>query len=214
MKDSRSRTRDRVTSAAGLSRRGWLLFVGSTVAVAVALLAAAALLIGIPAGNARGLTSSPHAEWAPTPNPDLAPTPLGLPPRPTRTMAATVPAQPVDSLKTGDCLQTYPSPWAAGYPVVSCAAPHIAQVLSRGVLPESSGAPFPGTQALETQVTDLCTAPGLLNWDWVAVWNEDVQTDMRYPNTAVQWESGARSYYCFVFTFSRHELTGSAVAVH
>jgi hypothetical protein len=120
----------------------------------------------------------------------------------------------VGSLKTGDCLQAYPSPWADGYPVVSCAAPHIAQLLSRGVLPEPAGAPFPGAQTLKTQTTDLCTAPDLLNWDWVAVWNEDVQTDLRYPNTAAQWDAGARSYYCFVSTFSRHELTGSAVAAH
>ena len=175
------------------------MFVGSTAAAAVVLVVAAAVLAGIPAGHAQGHTSStPQAEWLPTPNLDLAPTPLGLPPRPTPTEVATVPVQPVDSLKTGDCLQTYPSLWADGYPVVNCAAPHIAQLLSRGDLPEPAGAPFPGTQALNTQVTDLCTAPSLLNWDWVAVWNEDVQTDMRYPNTAAQWASGARSYYCFV----------------
>ncbi|NEN06437.1 hypothetical protein G3T36_11195 [Diaminobutyricibacter tongyongensis] len=191
------------------------MLVGSTVAVAVVLVATAAFLTGIPAGHAQGHASSaPQVEWLPTPNPDLAPTPLGLPPRPTPTEVATVPVQPVDSLKTGDCLQTFPSRWADGYPVVNCAAQHIAQVLSRGDLPEPAGAPFPGTNALDARVSDLCTALGLLNWDWVAVWNEDVQVDIRYPNTAAQWASGARSYYCFVYTFSRHELTGSAVAVH
>ncbi len=98
--------------------------------------------------------------------------------------------------------------------MVNCAALHIAQLLLRGDLPQPAGAAFPGTQALDTQVTNLCVAPGLLNWDWVAVWNEDVQIDVRYPNTAAQWASGVRSYYCFVDTFSRHELTGSAVPVH
>ncbi|WP_345762474.1 hypothetical protein [Diaminobutyricibacter sp. McL0608] len=220
MRDSRSRTRAEPTSAetpAGLSRRGWILFAGSTGAVVVVLSVAAAMLLaaGIPAGRAHGHSSpSPHAASPQIVEPDPDPAPLGLPPRPTPTMVATVPAQPVDSLKTGDCLQVYPSPWAAGYPVVDCAAPHIAQLLSRGVLSQPAGEPFPGAQALEIQVTDLCSAPGLLNWDWVAVWNEDVQTDLRYPNTAAQWNSGARSYYCFVNTFSRHELTGSAVATH
>lgn len=191
------------------------MFAGCTAAAVVALVPAAAFLTGIPAGHAQGHSSSTsQAAWAPTPHLDPEPTPLGLPPRPTRTEVATVPAQPVGSLKTGDCLQTYQSLWEDGYPVVDCAAPHIAQVLSRGSLPEPAGAPFPGTQALNAQVTELCTSPVLLNWDWVAVWNEDVQTDMRYPKTDAQWASGDRSYYCFIYTFSRHELTGSAVAVH
>lgn len=216
MKDGRSRTRSELPSdaaPAGLSRRGWIVFVSCTVGVVGVLVVTAALLLGIPAGNAQAHPSpTAQAEWVPSPNRDLAPTPLGLPPRPTHTEIATLPLQPVDSLKTGDCLQTYPSATAAGYPVISCASPHIAQLLSRGGLPQPAGAPFPGASALDTQVTDLCSAPDLLNWDWVAVWNEDVQVDVRYPSTAAQWASGARSYYCFVYTFSRHELTGSAVA--
>ncbi len=190
------------------------MFVGSTAAVAVVLVAAALLLISLPAAHAGGHASSSttQTDWLPAPDPDLRPTPLGLPPRPTPTPVATVPAQPVESLKTGDCLQLYPSAWEDSYPVVDCAAPHIAQVLSRGTLPQPTGAPFPGTLALQSQVSDLCAAPGLLNWNWVAVWNEDTLTDLRYPNTAAQWATGARSYYCFVYTGSRHELTGSAVA--
>jgi hypothetical protein len=118
----------------------------------------------------------------------------------------------VGSIATGACLQVFPSPWANSYPVIDCASPHIAQVLSKGVLPQAGSAPFPGAQALNAQVSDLCSAPGLLNWDWVAVWNEDVQVDLRYPDSATQWSSGERAYYCFVDTYSRHELTGSAVA--
>lgn len=192
-----------------------MLLVVCTAAVGIALLAGAAALTGFPPADAHGHSrSTPEAASPRIPDAGPGPTPLGLPPRPTPTEVATVPSQPVDSLKVGDCLQLYPSPWADAYPVVDCAAPHIAQLLSRGVLPQPAGAPFPGTQALNAQVTDLCGAPDLLNWDWVAVWNEDVQTDLRYPNTAAQWDSGARSYYCFVYTYSRHELTGSAVAAH
>jgi hypothetical protein len=116
----------------------------------------------------------------------------------------------VDSLKPGDCLQTYDSKWADGYPVVDCSAPHIAQLLATGVLPQQPGAPFPGKAALDSQVSDLCEP--FLNWDWVAIWNEDVQLDLRYPDTAERWTTGARTYYCIVYTFSRHELTGSARA--
>ncbi|MEY9953670.1 septum formation family protein [Leifsonia sp. EB34] len=198
----------------GLSRRGWLILVGATGAAALALLTVAAVALGVPASHARvDLTASSAA--APPHTPDPGPTPLGLPPRATPTPpVATVPEQPVAGIPTGACLQVFPSPRENAYPVVDCASPHIAQVLSKGTLPQSPGTPFPGAQALNAQVGDLCTAPGLLDWNWVAVWNEDVQVQLRYPNSEAQWASGDRVYECFVDTYSRHELTGSAVATH
>lgn len=206
---------DRRTSAssAGLSRRGWIVLVAAVGVVAATLLSVAAFALDAPAGHARAdITTAPTA--APhTLNPD--PTPLGLPPRATPTPpVATVPEQPVAGIATGACLQVFPSPWADAYPVVDCGSPHLAKVLAKGTLPQSSGAAFPGAQPLNAQVGDLCSAPGLLNWDWVAVWNEDVQIELRYPRTETQWASGDRSYECFVDTYSRHELTGTAVAGH
>lgn len=208
--------RDRRSPASpdGLSRRGWLILVGAVGAAAIALLSIAAIAIAAPAGHApAGLTAADPA--APPHTLDPGPTPLGLPPRATPTPpVATVPEQPVAGIAAGACLQVFPSPWASEYPVVDCASPHIAQVVSKGSLPQSPGAPFPGTQELDTQVGDLCSAPGLLDWNWVAVWNEDVQVELRYPNTEAQWTSGDRAYECFVDTYSRHELTGNAVAAH
>ncbi|GAA1444203.1 septum formation family protein [Leifsonia poae] len=196
----------------GLSRRGWILLASVTAAVAVGavVLAVGFIAGGIPGGDSRASASS-TLQAAPPHIPSLAPapTPLGLPPRPTPTHVATVPSTSFDSVKPGDCLQTYDSQWANAYPVVGCSAPHIAQLLTRGVLPQPSGAAFPGTDALDTQVSDLCEP--FLNWDWVAVWNEDVQLGLRYPNTSQQWATGTRSYSCFVYTFSRHELTGTAM---
>lgn len=215
MPDSRSPSRREPSprSTDGLSRRGWIVLVASTIAVIVALAGAAAFALGPPAGQARADASTTPQPTSPLiPELQPRPAPLGVPPRPTPTQVATVASRPVAALRIGDCLQLYPSPWAEAYPVVECSAPHIAQLLHRGTLPQPADAPFPGTQALETQVTELCGAPGILNWDWVAVWNEDVQIDLRYPRTAEQWHSGARSYYCFIYTYSRHELTGSAVA--
>jgi hypothetical protein len=208
--------RDRRSPASqdGLSRRGWIVLVAATGAAAVVLLTVAAFAIAAPAGHARAdMTAT--VPTAPPHTLDPGPAPLGLPPRATPTPpVATVPEQPVAGIATGSCLQVFPSPWANSYPVVDCASPHIAQVLSKGALPQSPGAPFPGTQALNAQVGDLCTAPGLLDWNWVAVWNEDVQVELRYPNTEAQWASGDRAYECFVDTYSRHELTGTAVAAH
>ncbi|WP_374008264.1 hypothetical protein [Leifsonia sp. LS-T14] len=215
MRDSRSPARPEPTARVtdGLSRRGWIALVASTVAVAAVLVGVAAFAIASPAGSARvGASAAPRTKSPLIPELQPRPAPLGVPPRPTPTPLASGPAQPVDSLAAGDCLPLYSSPWEDAYPVVDCAAPHIAQLLHRGTLPEPASSPFPGTKALETQVTDLCGAPSILDWDWVAVWNEDVQIDLRYPRTAEQWSSGARSYYCFIYTYSRHELTGSAVA--
>ena len=186
----------------GLSRRAWVLLAAITVAAMVALGVVAAVAIGGAFGSPPPQGAAAQAPSIPRASP--RPAPLGLPPRPTPTQVATVPSQP------GDCLQVYPSKWADAYPVVDCSARHIAQLTSKGVLPQPAGAPFPGTKALDTQVGDLCAAPGL-NWHWVAIWGEDVMTDLRYPATAAAWDGGDRRYDCFVYTYSRHELTGSAM---
>lgn len=200
------------THRGGLSRRGWAILVGIVGAAVIVLLILSAVAIRNPVGFARVGVASASSTASP-PSPPVDPfLPNDPAPSPTASEVPTAPIQPVSTLTTGDCLQTYPSPWESGYPVVDCSAPHIAQVLSTGSLPQPLDAPFPGTTALTDQVDDLCSAPDLLNWNWVAVWNEDVFVDARYPNTNALWASGARTYYCFVYTASRHELTGSAVA--
>lgn len=208
MRDSRPHTEP----TDGLSRRGWTVLVSVTAAVVVVGAGAAALALGLPSGHASSATQPAQAGTASAPQLDPGPTPLGLPARPTPTPqpAATVPSRPVGTLAAGDCLQTYASKEAAAYPVIDCASPHIAQVLSEGTLPQPAGAAFPGKDALDAQVGGLCEQR--LDWAWVGVWNEDVQVDLRYADTAAHWASGDRSYYCFVYTYSRHELTGSAVA--
>ncbi|MFF1573182.1 septum formation family protein [Leifsonia sp. NPDC058292] len=198
----------------GLSRRGWLLLVAATVVVGAALLGVGISATGLSAGGAGGAGAA-GSSTSPTvakhiPEPGSAPVPRGLPPRQTRTPVATVPSQPVGSLAPGACLQTYDSKWADAYPVVDCSQPHIAQLLATGRLPQAADETFPGTDALDKQVSDLCEPS--LDWDWVAVWNEDVQLDLRYPNTPEHWATGARTYYCIVYTYSRNELTGSARA--
>jgi hypothetical protein len=199
------------TIPAGLSRRGWLLLVAITAGIGAVLLVVGVVATGIPGSGARAATSPTPAALAPhTFDPGSAPTPLGLPPRPTTTHVATVPAVPVASISRGDCLQTYDSKWADGYPVIDCSQQHIAQLLTKGDLPQPAGSAFPGTAALDSQISDLCEP--FLNWHWVAIWGEDVQLDLRYPDTDAKWATGDRSYYCIVYTFSRHELTGSALA--
>lgn len=192
-----------------MSRRGWMLLVGVTAVVGLALLVVGVRAVVPSAGSARAAAPATSGSASPPfPPREPGPTPLGLHPRPTPTLVATAPTRPIGSIEAGDCLQTYDSKWADGYPVVDCSRPHIAQLLADGRLPQPAGSAFPGTDALDTQVGDLCTP--FLDWHWVAVWNEDVQLDLRYPDTAAKWATGDRTYYCIVYTFSRHELTGSA----
>ncbi|WP_426623998.1 septum formation family protein [Leifsonia sp. McL0607] len=101
-----------------------------------------------------------------------------------------MPFRPLGTLTPGDCLQTYTSKSADSYPVIDCGSPHIAQLLSKGELPQSSDAAYPGEEALDTQIGDLCGQH--LDWDWVRVRNEDVQVDLRYADTAASWASGDR----------------------
>jgi hypothetical protein len=90
----------------GLSRRGWAVIAGITVAAMVGLGVVAAVTIGAAfAGPAREATT---AQAPAIPRGSPRPAPLGLPPRPTPTQIATVPSQPVDTLQPGDCLQVYP----------------------------------------------------------------------------------------------------------
>lgn len=194
-----------------LSRRGWALLIAAVGAAAIVLLIISAVAIKSPASHARAesaSTSPQPSSQAATVNPEPTDQPS---PSPTASDVPTVPTRPVSTLTTGDCLQTYPSQWANGYPVVDCTAPHIAQVLSTGDLPQPSDAPFPGSKALDDQASGLCNALDLVDWNWVGIWNEDVLVAARYPDTDTLWASGARTYYCFIYTSSRHELTDSAI---
>lgn len=204
-----------MVGSAGLSRRGWVWLAASSAAAALGMLAVAAFTLTAPGDHARSATSSPtpaaaHSDTAPKPtHPDVAPNPA-LPGanRGGESIVVTAPPRPLTSLQPGDCLQAYPSKSEAAYPVVDCADPHIAQLLSHGVLPGQAGAAYPGSSALNADIVDRCSQE--LNWGWVGVWGEDVQIDVRYPDTAAKWASGERAYYCFVYTYWRHVITGSA----
>ena len=197
----------------GLSGRGWIIVAASTVVVMAVLAVVGVLTIGAATASlTAGATASPQSGSGRVSRVPPPPAPLGLRPRPTQTpITPAGPAVPVAALHPGDCLQLYPSKWADGYPVVDCASPHLAQLIAAGTLPQPAGAPYPGDAALNAQVTDLCEAPGLLDWHWVAVWGEDVMVDLRYPDSEAKWAAGMRSYDCFVYTYSRHQITGSAM---
>ncbi|HZK59688.1 MAG TPA: hypothetical protein VFC59_07490 [Cryobacterium sp.] len=147
--------------------------------------------------------AAPSATLAATATPTPTPTPTAPPAGP---QAAGVHAW--DTLRGGECLEPYTSPWAEKFTVVDCAAPHAAQLVHRGVFAGDASAAFPGEAGLAAQINLLCTAPGVIDLAAAGAY-PDLQVQGSYPITAEQWTSGPRHYYCFVSRSSAEPLTAS-----
>lgn len=146
---------------------------------------------------------------SPTPTKTATPTPT---PTPTATPAATGPqapgTHPWNTLRGGECLQPFASPWAQTFTVVDCAAPHAAQMVYTGVFSADPNAAFPGVDQLASQINLLCSRPGVLNLDAAGQY-DDAQVQGSYPVTEKQWKDGQRSYFCFVSRSSGQPIAGS-----
>lgn len=180
-----------------------LLGIGGGFVAVLALIALFLLGTRLPAI----LTSAP----APTPTASETPTPS-----PTFTVLPAGPVEPGlwawDELLGGECLDPFTDPWDEEFTVVDCAAEHPAQLVLRGTFaPTVEGVfaePYPGAEALQSQLSLLCTASGVLDLALAGQY-PDVQVQGTYPATAEQWDAGDRSYYCFVSRSSGDSLTGS-----
>jgi hypothetical protein len=148
---------------------------------------------------------------APTPTPTATTTPTPTP-TPTPTAQATGPQAPGvhawDTLRGGECLNPFSSPWALKFTVVDCATPHAAQLVYTNVFSSDPAAAFPGDAQLASQINLLCTKPGIINLDAAGAFT-DAQIQGSYPATEKQWKSGQRSYFCFVNRAGGEPLTSS-----
>ncbi|MEO8907672.1 MAG: septum formation family protein [Microbacteriaceae bacterium] len=146
---------------------------------------------------------------APTPTPTKTATAT---PTPTPTVAATGPQSPGthawDSLRGGECLQPFTTPWALTFTVVDCATPHAAQLVYAGVFATDATVAYPGVEQLASQINVLCSRTGILNLTAAAAFT-DAQIQAAYPATQQQWQGGQRSYFCFVNRSAGEPLTGS-----
>jgi hypothetical protein len=152
-------------------------------------------------------------------------------PTPTRAPLAAGPVAPGtydwDELLGGECLEPYDpqaGAWAEEYTVVDCATPHGAQMVFRAWFPpepvetpegedpptpapEPVWAAYPGPEALQAQISLLCSAPGVVDLAAARDYT-DMQVEGSFPMTAEQWELDP-SYYCFVSRSSGELLTTS-----
>lgn len=116
-----------------------------------------------------------------------------------------------DQLLGGECLASFPGPWAQRYTVVDCATPHAAQLVLRARYPDAAAPVYPGADAIAAQMSVLCSKPGVIDLAAASAYT-DAQIEASYPATARQWDAGDHWYYCFVTRSSKQPLTGSVAA--
>lgn len=135
-------------------------------------------------------------------------------PTPTVPVAAAGPVAPGvhgwNQLLGGECLDPYTTPWAERFTVVDCAVAHPAQLVFRGTFGPTTPS-FPGVEALQAQISLLCTAPGVLDLAAAGQYT-DAQLQGSYPVTSAEWDAGQHDYFCFVSRSSGQPLTGSLAA--
>lgn len=150
-------------------------------------------------------TRLPAADARPSPSatPRATPTPTVLPPGP-----VAVGVHRWDQLLGGECLSDFTGPWAERYTVVDCAAPHAAQLVYRGRFPDPATPGYPGQTALQSQMSVLCSAPGVIDLAAASQYT-DAQIEASFAASAAQWDGGDHWYYCFVTRASKQPLTGS-----
>jgi hypothetical protein len=114
-----------------------------------------------------------------------------------------------DELLGGECLDPYDGPWETIYTVVDCADPHPAQMVRRGVIPETETDTglYPGEDVLQTQVIAFCRGPGVFDPAAVSALT-DAEVEASYP-TEEMWDEGGRDYFCFVSRSTGEPITGS-----
>ncbi|GAA4167630.1 hypothetical protein [Gryllotalpicola koreensis] len=192
----------------------WLLIAA---AVLLAILIAVALFtVGramaagrdqAPAAATRTSTPSPTAT---TPTPTATPTPTDTDAGALAGSGPLAPGQSYqwDKLRGGECIDPFSSPWAQQFAVVDCNAQHAAQLVYTAPFSSDPSAPFPGEQAIASQVGLLCGKPGVVDLTAAAAYS-DVQVVAAYPVTAEQWSSGQRNYFCFVTRSSGQQFSSS-----
>lgn len=115
-----------------------------------------------------------------------------------------------DELLGSECLDPYTGPWADDFTVVECSTAHAAQLVTRGSfdLGDDEFAPYPGIEALQSQINLLCTAPTVIDYAAAGKF-DDIQFEASFAATPQEWSEGQKDYFCFVSRSSGDPLTGT-----
>jgi hypothetical protein len=110
-----------------------------------------------------------------------------------------------DELIGAECIDPFESAWDTEFTVVDCEDEHVAQMLTRAEI--ETDTPFPGVEPLASQISTLCSAPTVLNFDAAGAVS-DIQLTASFPADSAEWDAGNRTYYCFVTRASGEPLPG------
>jgi len=111
-------------------------------------------------------------------------------------------------LRGGECVDPYSNPFDLRFTVVDCAAPHPAQMVFRGTFPGEATVAYPGLDSLQSQITSLCTAPGVIDLAKAGAYS-DIQFRASFAATTEEWTKGQHDYFCFVNRSGGEPITGS-----
>ena len=115
---------------------------------------------------------------------------------------------PWSDLQGGECFSAFEDAWQQDYEVVDCGQPHVAQLASIGALDADPAAAYPGSDALQSQMSVLCTGASALDLAAASTY-PDAQFSASWPSTDAEWAAGVRSYWCFVDRSSGEPMTTS-----
>ena len=113
-----------------------------------------------------------------------------------------------DELLGGECLKPFESAWQDRYTVVDCTVPHPAQMIYRGEFADEATAPYPGVEELQKRINLLCTAPTVIDYSKAGA-ATDIQVQASFAADAEDWDTGNRTFYCFVNRSGGEDLTQS-----
>ncbi|GAA4161438.1 hypothetical protein GCM10022286_19020 [Gryllotalpicola daejeonensis] len=199
----------------GSSLNRWLLIAAAILLLILIGIGLFALGRAFAAGRDQTPVASTHTA---TPTASTTPTPSATP-TPTQTQTqdpAVAGSGPLpagqsyqwDQLRGGECINPFSSAWAQQFAVVDCNAQHAAQLVYTAPFATDPSTPFPGAQAIASQINLLCSKPGVVDLHAAAAYS-DVQVVGAYPVNADQWNSGQRNYFCFVTRSSKQPFTSS-----
>lgn len=101
----------------------------------------------------------------------------------------------VFAIVVGDCLDDdHVEGDVVTVPIVDCAEPHDSEVFARS---EAQGDAFPGSAALEAQLTEFCQGEVFTAFVGIAYADSRYYTGGYYP-TAASWASGDRELLCTI----------------
>ena len=180
-----------------------LLGVAAALVIVLALLALFLLSRSLFAGTPQP-TEAPAAAVA-TRTVTAAPAEL-----PREAPAGPLPAgtHPWSDLLGGECFSAFEDAWQQDYEVVDCGRPHVAQLASVGALDADPAAAYPGSDALQSQMSVLCTGGGALDLAAASTY-PDAQFSASWPASDAEWTAGVRAYWCFVDRAGGEAMTTS-----